>query len=58
MLSSWEDTLSVITDNFEASVERVVKMFNDAVYAAGGMEGLSNEFARQREMADVMVDDY
>mgnify|MGYP007111751381 CR=1 FL=1 len=58
MLSSWEDALSVIQDNFEATVERVVETFNNAVYAFGGMEGLSNEFSRQKEMADLMVDDY
>jgi hypothetical protein len=39
-------------------VERVVETFNNAVYAFGGMEGLSNEFERQKEMADLMVDDY
>ena len=58
MLSSWENALSVIQDNFEATVERVVETFNNAVYAFGGMEGLSNEFSRQKEMADLMVDDY
>ena len=57
-LGSWEDTLDLLSEHFEAAVERVIDTFNEAVYAYGGLEGLSKEFSRQQEMADAMVDDY
>lgn len=58
MLSAWEDALSSIADQFELTVERVVKNFNDAVYSLGGLEGLADDFSKQQERADIMLDDY
>jgi hypothetical protein len=57
-MSAWEDALSAAVTAFEASVERVVKTFNEAVYADGGLEGLANDFERQQEMADMYLKDY
>ena len=58
MLSAWEEALNSIAEQFEATVERVVKTFNDSVYALGGLEGLQDDFSRQKENADIMLDDY
>lgn len=57
-LSAWEDALDTVAEQFEMTVERVVESFNESIYALGGLEGLSEEFARQQETADMMVDDY
>ena len=57
-LSTWEDTLDIIAEQFTMTVERIINEFNEAIYAVGGLEGLSNEFSRQQEIADIMVDDY
>ena len=58
MLSAWENALNAIATTFEATVERVVKTFNDSIYALGGLEGLQEDFSRQQENADIMLDDY
>lgn len=58
MLSAWEDALSKVAEQFEQSVERIVNNFNKSVYKMGGLEGLSNDFAKQQEEADMMLDDY
>ena len=58
MLSSWEEALSKIVEQFEASVQTAVDAFNEAVYQLGGIEALSEEFDRQKEMADMYLDDY
>ena len=58
MLSSWEEALSKIVEQFEASVQTAVDAFNEAVYQLGGIEALSKEFDRQKEMADMYLDDY
>lgn len=58
MLSAWEEALSGIAEQFEATVERVVDNFNKEVYTLGGLEGLAEDFSRQQENADIMLDDY
>lgn len=58
MLSAWEDALSKVAEQFEQSVERIVNNFNKSVYKMGGLEGLSNDFAKQQEEANMMLDDY
>lgn len=58
MLSAWEDALSKVAEQFEQSVERIVNNFNKSVYKMGGLEGLSNDFTKQQEEADMMLDDY
>ena len=58
ILSAWENALNAIAETFEATVERVVKTFNDSIYALGGLEGLQEDFSRQQENADIMLDDY
>ena len=58
MLSAWEDALNGIAEQFEATVERVVDIFNKEIYTLGGLEGLSEDFSRQQENADIMLDDY
>ena len=57
-LSAWEDALDTVAEQFEMTVERVIESFNESIYALGGLEGLSEEFSRQQETADMMVDDY
>lgn len=58
MLDSWEEALSKIVEQFEASIQTAVDAFNEAVYQLGGIEALSEEFDRQKEMADMYLDDY
>ena len=58
MLSAWEDALNGVAEQFEATVERVVDIFNKEVYTLGGLEGLSEDFSNQQEKADIMLDDY
>ena len=58
LLSKWEDALDTIATMFESTVERVIEAFNESIYALGGLEGLSEEFSRQQEIADILVDDY
>ena len=58
MLDSWEEALNKIVEQFEASIQTAVDAFNEAVYQLGGIEALSEEFDRQKEMADMYLDDY
>jgi hypothetical protein len=57
-LGSWEAALSAIADQFETTVQTLIDNFNDSVYSLGGLEGLSEDFSRQKENADMMLDDY
>ena len=57
-LSAWEDALDMIAEQFEMTVERIIESFNESIYALGGLEGLSEEFTRQQETADIIMDDY
>ena len=58
MMSAWEEALTKIAEQFEAAVQTAVDAFNEAVYQLGGIEALSSEFDRQKEMADMYLDDY
>jgi hypothetical protein len=58
LMSSLENTLTLISDQFTAALEDAVKNFNDALYASGGLEGLSNDYSLMREHADLMAADY
>ena len=58
MLSAWEDALSTLADLFSEKVERIVDNFNKSVYAFGGLDGLGDDFSRQQENADMILDDY
>lgn len=58
MMQAWEDALSSIADNFENTVNDLVDTFQKSVYALGGLDGLSDDFSRQQENADLMLDDY
>lgn len=57
-LQAWEDALSGLADQFEQTVDRVVKNFNKSVYQVGGLEGLANDFSQQKDDSDMMLDDY
>ena len=56
--SSQEEALQLVYSAFEQSVNAAMDKFNEAVYAMGGLEGLSEEFNRQQEMADMYLKDY
>lgn len=58
LLTSLEDSLNLIAEQFETNMERAVEAFNDAIYAYGGLEGLSNDYSLIRENADLMAADY
>lgn len=58
MMQAWEDALSSIADNFENTVNDLVDTFQKSIYALGGLDGLSDDFSRQQENADLMLDDY
>jgi hypothetical protein len=49
LLTSLEDTLTMIADQFESAMTRAVEAFNDAIYAHGGLQGLSEDYALIRE---------
>ena len=57
-LQAWEDALNSLADQFEQTVNRVVQNFNKTIYNLGGLEGLANDFSRQKEDSDMMLDDY
>ncbi|MGN1342664.1 MAG: hypothetical protein ACI4VL_05510 [Bacilli bacterium] len=50
--------MNLIAEQFETNMERAVEAFNDAIYAYGGLEGLSNDYSLIRENADLMAADY
>ena len=58
MMSAWEDALNTIANSFEQTVNNLVDTFEKSVYALGGLDGLSDDFSRQQENADLMLDDY
>lgn len=58
MMQAWEDALNTIADSFEQTVNNLVDTFEKSVYALGGLDGLSDDFSRQQENADLMLDDY
>ena len=58
LLSGLDNTLTMIAEQFETAMQRAVDAFNDAIYAYGGLEGLSNDYDMIRENADLMAADY
>ena len=58
LLSGLNNTLTLIAEQFESAMQRAVDAFNDAIYAHGGLEGLSNDYDMIRENADLMAADY
>ena len=58
LLNSWEDALNSVAEQFEAAIEMATQKFSEAVYGAGGLEGLTNEFEYQQGMADTYLEDY
>lgn len=57
-MQAWEDALSGLADQFEQTVDRVLNNFNKSVYAVGGLEGLGDDFKKQKDDSDLMLDDY
>jgi hypothetical protein len=58
LLTSLEDTLSLIAEQFEIAMQRAVDAFNESIYEHGGIEGLSNDYAMIRQNADLIAADY
>lgn len=59
MMSSWENALTTITDQFENTLNNLIDSFNNSVYQmGGGLNGLADDFSRQQDIADTMLDDY
>ena len=58
VLGAWEEALNKVVEVFEAAVETAVEKFNDAIYELGGLEGLSADFEKQQELADMYLEDY
>ena len=58
LVTSFEDNLNAIADAFDKAVERIVQTFNDAIYAFGGLEGLSEDYSFIRENTELMAQDY
>lgn len=58
LLSSLENTLTMIADQFESAMTRAVEAFNDAIYAHGGLQGLQDDYSSIREQSQLMAEDY
>ena len=58
LLTSLEDTLNLIAEQFETSMQRAVDAFNDAIYSYGGLEGLSSDYSMAKEYSSLMAQDY
>ena len=58
LLTSLEDTLTLIAEQFETSMQRAVDAFNDAIYSYGGLEGLSSDYSMAKEYSSLMAQDY
>ncbi len=59
MMSSWENALTTITDQFENTLNNLIDSFNNSVYQmGGGLNSLADDFSRQQDIADTMLDDY
>lgn len=58
LLSGLDNILTLIAEQFETAMQRAVDAFNDAIYAYGGLESLSNDYDMIRENADLMAADY
>lgn len=58
MMQAWQDALESLATQFENTMNNLIDTFNKSVYALGGLDGLSEDFSRQQEKADIMLDDY
>ena len=58
LLTSLEDTLTMIAEQFETAMQRAIDAFNESLYSYGGMGGLVNDYEMIRENADLMAADY
>lgn len=58
MMQAWQDALESLTTQFENTMNNLIDTFNKSVYALGGLDALGDDFSRQQENADLMLDDY
>lgn len=58
MMQAWQDALESLATQFENTMNNLIDTFNKSVYALGGLDALSDDFSRQQENADLMLDDY
>lgn len=58
MMSAWEDALSGIAEQFENTMNDLIDTFNKSIYSPGGLDALGDDFQRQQDSADLLLDDY
>lgn len=58
MMSAWEDALSGIAEQFENTMNDLINTFNNSIYSPGGLDALGDDFQRQQDSADLLLDDY
>lgn len=58
MMSAWEDALSGIAEQFENTMNDLIDTFNNSIYSPGGLDVLGDDFQRQQDSADLLLDDY
>ena len=58
LVAAFENSLTAIADAFDAAMERVIDTFNNTIYAFGGLEGLSADYAIMKETSDLIAADY
>lgn len=58
MMSAWEDALSGIAEQFENIMNDLIDTFNNSIYSPGGLDALGDDFQRQQDSADLLLDDY
>lgn len=58
MMSAWEDALSGIAEQFENTMNDLIDTFNNSIYSPGGLNALGDDFQRQQDSADLLLDDY
>jgi hypothetical protein len=59
LLSSWQDALTEANNYFQASVELVIKGFEEAMSGIfGSLERLQDAYGKQKELNDFYLDDY
>ena len=58
MMSAWEDALSGIAEQFENTMNDLIDTFNNSIYSPGGLDALGDDFQRQQDSADLLLDDY
>lgn len=58
MMSAWEDALSGIAEQFENTMNGLIDTFNNSIYSPGGLDALGDDFQRQQDSVDLLLDDY